>query len=91
MRHWLLHKLRKSSQIEPALPGIISQEFLLTRFRNRETELLLASALGLQLKTGCARQIGLRDPKLVRLFIRAAEFCRYIVIHDRGMCLFRCC
>src|SRR5947209_12866189 len=88
MRHRLPHKLRKGRQIEPALACIVPQEFLLARFGNGETKLLLANSLRLQFKMSSASEIGGGDPKLAGFFIRAAELRGYIVIHDRCACLF---
>src|SRR5262249_29460775 len=63
MRHRLMHQRGKSREVEPGYRRTTVEEFLLTRLRQRETQLVAAHALRLYFKAGRTRTIKGADPE----------------------------
>src|SRR5262249_1728574 len=61
MRYRLADQGGKGCEIEPGLAGLAVEEFLLARLGQRETQLIAANALWLELEAGGAGQVGRAD------------------------------
>src|SRR5262249_46815902 len=87
MRHRLMHQRGKSREVEPSYGRTTVEEFLLTRLRQRETQLVAAHALRLYFEAGRARQISGGNPELIGpvRVLRGIDLSSLVVIDDGGV------